>query len=33
VSLLNFFVTAEGLEDQLLGTTVAQVRCSLMRAV
>ena len=26
VSLLNFFVTQEGLEEQLLDTTVAQVR-------
>lgn len=26
VSLLNFFVTPEGLEDQLLGTVVTQVR-------
>jgi hypothetical protein len=25
VSLLNFFVTPEGLEDQLLGTVVTQV--------
>jgi hypothetical protein len=25
VSLLNFFVTPEGLEDQLLGTAVGQV--------
>jgi hypothetical protein len=27
VSLLNFFVTPEGLEEQLLGTVVTQVRC------
>ena len=26
VSLLNFFVTSEGLEEQLLDTTVVQVR-------
>ena len=26
VSLLNFFVTAEGLEEQLLGTVVTQER-------
>ncbi len=26
VSLLNFFVTMEGLEEQLLGTVVTQVR-------
>jgi dynein heavy chain len=26
VSLLNFFVTPEGLEDQLLGTVVTQVQ-------
>lgn len=26
VSLLNFFVTPEGLEDQLLGAVVTQVR-------
>lgn len=25
VSLLNFFVTSEGLEEQLLGTVVTQV--------
>lgn len=28
VSLLNFFVTPEGLEEQLLGTVVTQVRGS-----
>jgi hypothetical protein len=33
VSLLNFFVTSEGLEDQLLGTTVAQVKPASSMAV
>ncbi len=28
VSLLNFFVTADGLEEQLLGTVVTQERCT-----
>lgn len=30
VSLLNFFLTPEGLEDQLLGAVVTQVSCSHM---
>lgn len=30
VSLLNFFVTPEGLEDQLLGVTVDKVRSGLL---
>jgi dynein heavy chain len=36
VSLLNFFVTPEGLEDQLLGVTVDKVgrcRCLLLCVV
>ena len=33
VSLLNFMITPEGLEDQLLGIAVAKERCVVLTSV